>query len=202
VPAPAAETMEPKAGNITELLEQWSQGDELALEKLMPVVYGELHRLARRYISDERPGHTLQTTALVNEAYLRLVDSTHPNWEGRTHFFAVCAQIMRRILVDWARSRQAEKRGKDAPKLELDDALLAAARPGTDLVAVDDALRALADIDLRKSQVVELRFFGGLSVKETADVLKVSVETVQRDWRLARSWLRRELTRGQQPYAR
>jgi RNA polymerase sigma factor (TIGR02999 family) len=187
--------MEPKAGNITELLEQWSQGDELALEKLMPVVYGELHRLARRYISDERPGHTLQTTALVNEAYLRLVDSTHPNWEGRTHFFAVCAQIMRRILVDWARSRQAEKRGKDAPKLELDDALLAAAQPGTDLVAVDDALRALADIDLRKSQVVELRFFGGLSAKETAEVLKVSEETALRDWKLAKSWLRRELTK-------
>jgi RNA polymerase sigma-70 factor, ECF subfamily len=192
--------MEPKAGNITLLLDEWSRGDEQAIEKLMPVVYEELHRLARRYISDERPGHTLQTTALVNEAYLRLVDSPHPNWEGRTHFFAVCAQIMRRILVDWARSRLAEKRGKDAPKLELDDALVAATQPGTDLVAVDDALRALADIDSRKSQVVELRFFGGLSVKETADVLKVSVETVQRDWRLARSWLRRELSRGQ-PHA-
>jgi len=189
--------MEPKAGNITRLLAQWSKGDEQALEKLMPLVYGELHRLARRYISDERPGHTLQTTDLVNEAYLRLVDSAHPNWEGRTQFFAMCARIMRRILVDWARSRQAEKRGKDAPKLELDDALMAAAQPGTDLVAVDDALRALSDIDSRKSQVVELRFFGGLTVKETADVLKVSVETVQRDWRLARSWLRRELTRGQ-----
>jgi len=189
--------MEPKAGNITRLLAQWSKGDEQALEKLMPLVYGELHRLARRYISDERPGHTLQTTDLVNEAYLRLVDSAHPNWEGRTQFFAMCARIMRRILVDWARSRQAEKRGKDAPKLELDDALMAAAQPGTDLVAVDDALRALSDIDSRKSQVVELRFFGGLTVKETAEVLKVSVETVQRDWRLARSWLRRELTRGQ-----
>ncbi|HUA19212.1 MAG TPA: sigma-70 family RNA polymerase sigma factor [Bryobacteraceae bacterium] len=188
--------MEPKAGNITQLLEQWSRGDEQALEKLMPLVYSELHGLARRYLSGERPGHTLQTTALVNEAYLRLVEFAHPNWEGRTHFFAVCAQMMRRILVDWARSRQAEKRGKDVPKLELGDALMAAAQPGTDLVAVDDALRALADIDSRKSQVVELRFFGGLSVKETADVLRVSVETVHRDWRLARSWLRRELTRG------
>ncbi len=186
-----------KAGQITRLLESWSQGDQQAIEKLVPLVYDDLHRLARRYISDERPGHTLQTTALVNEAYLRLVGSTQANWEGRTHFFAACAQIMRRILVDWARSRQAQKRGGDTPKLELDDALAAAAKAGTDLVAVDDALRALADIDSRKSQVVELRFFGGLSVKETAEVLKVSVETVNRDWRLARSWLRRELSRGE-----
>jgi len=196
MPVAAFETMEPEPDSVTELLVEWSQGNERALERLMPLVYGELHRLAQRYISDERPGHTLQTTALVNEAYVRLVEFAHPNWEGRTHFFAVCAQIMRRILVDWARSRQSEKRGKDAPKLELDDALMAVAQPGTDLVAVDDALRALANIDSRKSQVVELRFFGGLSVKETADVLKVSVETVHRDWRLARSWLRRELTRG------
>ena len=185
------------AGEITQLLELWSQGDPQAIEKLTPLVYDELRRLARRYMSDERPGHTLQTTALVNEAYLRLVGSPRPNWEGRTQFFALCAQIMRRILVDWARARQAQKRGSDAPKLDLDDALEAAAQPGTDLVAVDDALRALAGIDARKSQVVELRFFGGLSVQETADVLKVSVETVKRDWRLARGWLRRELTRGQ-----
>ena len=128
------------------------------------------------------------------------MNSPHPNWEGRTQFFALCAQIMRHILVDWARSRQSQKRGSDRPMLDLDDALEAAAQPGNDLVALDDALVALAGIDARKSQVVELRFFGGLSVQETADVLKVSVETVKRDWRLARGWLRRELTRGQ-PYA-
>jgi RNA polymerase sigma-70 factor (ECF subfamily) len=187
--------MERKPGHITRLLELWNQGDPQAIEELMPIVYDELHRLARRYISDERPGHTLQTTALVNEAYLRLVDAA-PSWEGRTHFFGVCAQLMRRILVDWARSRQAQKRGNDAPKLELDDALVAAAQPGTDLVAIDDALNALAHIDPRKSRVVELRFFGGLSVKETAEVLHISSETVLRDWKLAKSWLRRELRGG------
>ena len=162
----------------------------------MPLVYDELHRLARRYMSDERPDHTLQTTALVNEAYLRLVDSSHATWEGRTHFFGVCAQVMRRILVDWARSRQALKRGGDVRVLDFDEALAATKQPGTDLVALDDALSALTAIDPRKGQVVELRFFGGLSVKETADVLKISPETVQRDWKLAKSWLRRELSRG------
>jgi len=192
--------MERKAGHITQLLELWSQGDHQAVEKLVPLVYDELHRLASRYISDERPGHTLQTTALVNEAYLRLVDSAHVTWEGRAHFFGVCAQVMRHILVDWARSHQAQKRGSDAQRMELDDALVAAAQPGTDLVAVDDALKALADIDPRKSRVVELRFFGGMSVKETAEVLKVSSETVHRDWKLAKSWLRREL-RGGRPHA-
>src|SRR5580698_2860914 len=185
--------MERKAGQITQLLELWNQGDRDAMEKLVPLVYGELHRLARRYIAAERPGHTLQATALVNEAYLKLVDSENMTWEGRAHFFGVCAHVMRRILVDWARSRQAQKRGSDARKLELDDALVAAAQPGTDLVAVDDALKALADIDPRKSRIVELRFFGGMSVKETAEVLKISNETVHRDWRLAKSWLRREL---------
>jgi len=190
--------MERKAAQITELLELWNQGDRDAMEKLVPLVYGELHRLARRYIAAERPGHTLQATALVNEAYLKLVDSEHMSWEGRAHFFGVCAHVMRRILVDWARSRQAQKRGSDARKLELDDALVAAVQPGTDLVAVDDALKALADIDPRKSQIVELRFFGGMSVKETAEVLKISNETVHRDWKLAKSWLRREL-RGERP---
>jgi RNA polymerase sigma factor (TIGR02999 family) len=190
--------MERKAGQITELLELWNQGDRDAMEKLVPLVYGELHRLARRYIAAERPGHTLQATALVNEAYLKLVDSEHMSWEGRAHFFGVCAHVMRRILVDWARSRQAQKRGSDARKLELDDALVAAVQPGTDLVAVDDALKALADIDPRKSRIVELRFFGGMSVKETAEVLKISNETVHRDWKLAKSWLRREL-RGDRP---
>jgi RNA polymerase sigma factor (TIGR02999 family) len=145
-------------------------------------------------MADERPGHTLQTTALVNEAYLRLVYSQHSNWEGRTHFFGVCAQVMRRILVDWARSRQALKRGGDVPALDLDEALAAAKQPGTDLVAMDDALQALTAVDPRKGRVVELRFFGGLSVKETAEILKMSPETVQRDWKFAKSWLRRELS--------
>jgi len=184
------------ANGVTELLELWSQGDQLALEQLVPLVYGELHRLAQRYMADERPGHTLQATALVNEAYVRLAGSAHTNWESRTQFFGVCAQVMRRILVDWARARQAGKRGGNIAILELEDALAATAQPGNDLVAIDDALKALAEIDPRKSRVIELRFFGGLSVEETAAVLKVSVETVHRDWRLARSWLRRELGGG------
>jgi RNA polymerase sigma factor (TIGR02999 family) len=188
--------MRPQANQITQLLQSWNQGDQSAIEKLAPLVYDELHRLAQRYMSDERPGHTLQTTALVNEAYLRLVDSAHADWESRTHFFAVCAQVMRRILVDWARSRQALKRGGDVSVLDLDEALATAKQSGTDLVALDDALNALAAVDPRKAQVVELRFFGGLSVKEIADILKVSPETVQRDWKLAKSWLRRELSRG------
>jgi RNA polymerase sigma-70 factor (ECF subfamily) len=187
--------MEPPAHQLTQLLHQWSEGDQGALEKLMPVVYDELRRLARRYMTDERPGHTLQTTALVNEAYLRLVDSARFNWEGRAHFFGVCAGMMRRILVDWARARQAQKRGGDVRRLELQEALAVGVRPGTDLVALDDALQALAAVDGRKSQIVELRFFGGLSVNEVAEVLKVSPETVMRDWKLAKSWLRRELGR-------
>ena len=186
--------MQSPSKQITQLLQSWSQGDQGAIEKLAPLVYGELHRLAQRYMSDERPGHTLQTTALVNEAYLRLVDSAHANWESRAHFFGVCAQVMRRILVDWARSRQALKRGGNVSALDLDEALAAAKQPSTDLVAVDDALKALAAVDPRKGQVVEMRFFGGLTVKETAEVLKVSPETVQRDWSLAKSWLRRELS--------
>lgn len=185
--------MEPPGQQLTELLHSWSQGDEGALEKIMPLVYDDLHRLARRYMADERPGHTLQTTALVHEAYLRLVDSSQTSWDSRAHFFAVCARLMRRILVDWSRSHQAQKRGNAVPPLELNDALATVGKPGTDLVAIDDALKALAMVDERKSQVVELRFFGGLSVNETAEVLKVSQETVHRDWRLARSWLRREM---------
>jgi RNA polymerase sigma factor (TIGR02999 family) len=188
--------MESPAIQITELLRSWSQGDEGAIERLMPMVYDELHRMARRYMSSEKPGHTLQATALVNEAYLRLVDASQANWQNRTHFFAVSAQVMRRILVDWARSRQAAKRGSDMPVLELNEALAVPMQTGSDLVAVDDALKALALVDARKSQVVELRFFGGLNVEETAAVLKVSQDTVHRDWRLAKSWLRRELARG------
>jgi RNA polymerase sigma factor (TIGR02999 family) len=183
-----------RGDHITQLLRSWSQGDQAAMEELMPLVFDELHRVARRYMSAERPGHTLQTTALVNETYLRLVNSDGLNWEGRTHFFGVCAQMMRRILVDWTRSRQALKRGGEARALDLDsDALAAANQPGMDLVALDDALNALSAIDARKGRVVELRFFGGLSVKETAEVLDISAETVQRDWKMAKSWLRREL---------
>jgi RNA polymerase sigma factor (TIGR02999 family) len=186
------------AHEITQLLKAWSEGEQGALDKLIPVVYDELHRMAQRYMAHETSGHTLQTTALVNEAYLRLVDSTHASWQNRAQFFAVCAHAMRRILVDWARSRQAMKRGGEMRPLELDEALAAAETPGKDLVALDEALKALAAVDPRKSQVVELRFFGGLSVDETAEVLKVSSETVLRDWRLAKSWLRCELS-GEKP---
>ena len=185
--------MEPSSVQITLLLQSWSDGDENAVDRLMPMVYDELHRMARRYMSGEKPGHTLQATALVNEAYIRLVGAPHANWQSRTHFFAVSAQVMRRILVDWARTRQAAKRGSDRPALTFDEALEVPMRSGSDLVAVDDALTALALVDKRKSEVVELRFFGGLSIEEAAEVLKVSQETVNRDWRLAKSWLRREL---------
>jgi len=187
--------MERSAHEVTQLLRAWSEGEPGALEQLMPLVYQELYRLARRYMAKERTGHTLSPTALVNEAYLRLVDSAQVSWQNRAHFLAVSAQLMRRILVDWARSRQARKRGADLRLPEFQEALAAAAGPGADLVAVDDALKALAAVDPRKSHVVELRFFGGLSAKETGEVLKVSPETVLRDWKLARSWLRRELTR-------
>ena len=186
------------AHEVTLLLRAWSEGEQGALEKLVPLVYDELHRLAERYMADERRGHTLQTPALVNEAYLRLVDSTQANWQNRAQFFAVCAQIMRRILVDWARTRQALKRGGDVRPLELEEARVVAEGRVPDLAALDDALTALAAVDPRKSQVVELRFFGGLGVEETAEVLKVSVETVTRDWRLAKRWLRRELSKGKQ----
>ena len=179
---------------VTQLLQAWSEGDQGALDQLMPVVYEELHRLARGYMADERPGHTLQATALVNEAYLRLAHSEHGGWQGRAHFFAVSARVMRRILVDWARSRRAQKRGSDVPALELQENLaILPGKSGNDLIAIDDALQTLAAFDLRKGQVVELRFFGGLSVKETAEVLTVSEETVRRDWNMAKSWLRREL---------
>ncbi|HTD43001.1 MAG TPA: sigma-70 family RNA polymerase sigma factor [Bryobacteraceae bacterium] len=180
---------------MTQLLRAWSGGEESALDKLVPLVYSELHRLARRHMARERPGQTLQVTALVNEAYLKLVDAPQASWQDRAHFFAVCAKMMRRILVDRARARQARKRGMGTPALELDEALVVAQGRGADLVALDDALNGLAALDPRKGQVVELRFFGGLSVEETAEVLKVSKETVLRDWKLAKSWLRRELSR-------
>ncbi|MGH9351583.1 MAG: sigma-70 family RNA polymerase sigma factor [Terriglobia bacterium] len=181
------------AHEVTQLLQAWSEGDERALDKLMPLVYNELHRLAQRYMAGERAGHTLQTTALVNEAYLRLVDVQQVSWQNRAHFLGVSAQLMRRILVDFARARHSLKRGGEAPPVALDEALVVSPERGTDLVALDDALNALAAIDLRRSRVVELRFFGGLSVKETAEVLKVSAETVMHDWKLAKVWLLREL---------
>jgi RNA polymerase sigma factor (TIGR02999 family) len=187
--------MESSGSQLTRLLRAWSEGDQGALEQLMPMVYEELHRLAQRYMADERPGHTLQATALVNEAYLRLVNSGQGGWQDRAHFFAVSARVMRRILVDWARGRRAQKRGSDVPALELqENVAIVAGSSGNDLIAIDEALKTLAALDSRMSHVVELRFFGGLSVKETAAVLTVSEETVRRDWNMAKSWLRRELS--------
>ena len=179
---------------ITELLQAWRQGDERALEKLTPQVYRELHRAAKRCMARERDGHTLQTTALINELYLRLSDLKLIDWQNRAHFIALCARQMRRILTDEARARQSHKRGGGAQPVSLDVALLVAPEASADLVAVDDALHRLAEVDERKSQVVEMRFFGGLSVEETAEVLKVSPETVARDWRLAKAWLLREIS--------
>jgi len=179
---------------VTRLLLAWNQGDESALEKLVPQVYQELRRLAKRQMRGEHPDHTLQTTALINEAYLRLVDLRNIQWQNRAHFFALCARLMRRILVDFARSRHYAKRGGGAHPVSLDRSLVVSPAHSTDLVAVDDALKALTKVDARKAQVVELRFFGGLTVEETAEVLKVSPETVQRDWKLAKAWLLRELT--------
>jgi len=179
---------------ITQLLKAWTAGDEQALEKLAPVVYQELHRVARRYMAGQKPGHPLQTTDLVNEAYLRLVNCSQMNWQHRAHVFAMSAQLMRRILIDIARSRGYQKRGGGVGSLSLDEAPTVSIEPDKNLVALDDALKELAAVDSRKSKVVELRFFGGLSIKETSEVLKVSVETVVRDWRLAKIWLLRELS--------
>jgi RNA polymerase sigma factor (TIGR02999 family) len=181
---------------ITHLLRAWSEGQQGAPERLMPLVYEELRRLARSYMVRERPDHTLQTTALVNEAYLRLVDVSAVSFQDRAHFFGMCALLMRRILVDSARSRATFKRGGDWRPVQLEDALVVSPESEIDLVGLDDALKALEAVDPRKSRVVELRFFGGLSVEESAAVLKVSVETVMRDWKLAKSWLRRELGGG------
>src|ERR1700758_746333 len=184
----------PLGHEITELLQAWRQGDEHALDKLTPQVYRELHRAAKRCMKGERDGHTLQTTGLINELFLRLTDLKRVDWRSRAHFFALCARQMRRILTDQARARQSHKRGAGAKAISLDEALVISPEPSADLVAVDDALNRLAKVDDRKSQVVTMRFFGGLSVEETAEVLKVSPETVARDWRLAKAWLRRELS--------
>jgi len=181
---------------VTRLLLAWSQGEQAALEKLAPLVYAELRRIAHRYMNRERRGHTLQTTELVNEAYLRLIDASQVRWQDRAHFFAISAQLMRRILVDFARSRNYLKRGGGAKRTTFDEALVVTIQRGKDLVALDDALEALALKDARKSRVVELRFFGGLSVEETAEVLRVSPDTVHRDWRLAKAWLAREMEKA------
>ena len=185
----------PSTQQVTELLQAWGQGQDAALDELLPVVEQELRRLARRYMFGERPGHTLQTTALVNEAYLRLVNSRQVNWQNRAHFFAISAQLMRRILVDSARARRSPQRGGGIPKVTLDEALIGPQQKGQDLIALDDALKALAGVDPRKGRVVELRFFGDLSVEETAEVLKVHPNTVLRDWRLAKMWLKREMSK-------
>lgn len=178
---------------VTKLLLAWSEGQDTALEKLVPLVYQELRRMARRYMYGERVGHTLQTTALVNEAYLRLIDSRKVRWQNRAHFFAISAQLMRRILVDFARSRRYQKRGGGMGNLTLNEELIMAPQQGHQLLMLDDALSTLAKTDARKARVVELRFFGGLSVEESAEVLKVSPDTVLRDWRLAKAWLAREM---------
>ena len=185
----------PSGHQVTQLLRAWSEGEAAALDKIMPLVYRKLHTMARRYMAHEHPGHTLQATALVHEAYVRLVDTAQVSFENRAHFFGLCAQVMRRILVDWARSRHAQKRGGDVAPLELDEALVVGEERGRDLVALDDALTALSAQDERKGKVVELRFFGGLSVEDTATALKISPETVMRDWKFAKSWLRRELNK-------
>lgn len=183
----------PSPQQMTQLLQAWGQGEDAALEKLIPVVHQELRRLARRYMFRERAGHTLQATALVNEAYVKLLGCQNMDWQNRAHFFAISAQVMRRILVDSARARGYQKRGGGIPKVTLDECLIGPKEKGKDLVALDDALQALARFDFRKSRVVELRFFGGLSAEETAEVLKVSPDTVLRDWRLAKAWLAREM---------
>jgi len=186
-----------RSHEVTGLLRAWSAGDEEALRKLTPLVYRELHRAARHYMAGERPSHTLQATGLINEVYLRLIDVGRMDWQNRAHFFAVCAQLMRRILTDFARSRRYQKRGGGVAHMPLDEALVVGSQPDRELVELDDALKRLMLVDERKSRVVELRFFGGLDVKETAEVLKVSPETVMRDWKLAKVWLVRELSGGE-----
>jgi len=184
----------PSGDDITQLLRAWGDGNQAALDRLTPLVYAQLRQAAHRYMARERRGHTLQTTALVNEVYLRLAKAREMRWQDRVHFFALSAQMMRRILTDHARARQYAKRGGGAQVVSLDEAPEVSPKPRADLVALDDALQRLAAVDERKSRVVELRYFGGLSVEETGEVLKVSPETVMRDWKLAKAWLLRELS--------
>src|SRR5579863_9542476 len=184
----------PAKPEVTQLLKAWGDGDDAALAQLTPLVYDELHRMAKRCMAREQPGHTLQTSALVNEAYLRLIDIQQVSWQNRAHFFAISARMMRRILTDLARARRYLKRGGEAIHVSWDEALVVSGEPDVDIVAIDGALSRLAEEDPRKSQVVELRFFGGLSVEETAEVLKVSQQTVMRDWKFAKAWLMRALS--------
>ena len=179
----------PPQQQVTELLCDWRSGDHTALEKLIPLIQPELQRLAHHYMRRERAGHTLQTTALVDDAYLHLADNSHPEWQNRAHFFAVAAQLMRRIMVDHARRRQALKRGGGALMIELDESTMASESRGTELLALDEALEKLATFDRRKAEVVEMRYFGGLTMEEIAEVLKIHVNTVMRDWTAARAWL-------------
>jgi len=182
--------------NITELLIAWGDGDQSALERLMPLVEKELHRIAGRYMRRENPAHTLQTTALVNEAYIQLVDQRETRWQSRAHFFGIAAGIMRRILMNYARDRRRDKRGGGAERVSLSEVAIMSEEKSEELIALDEALRKLESMDERKSRVVELRYFGGLSVEETAALLKVSPVTVARDWKLARAWLRRAIEQG------
>jgi RNA polymerase sigma factor (TIGR02999 family) len=191
----------PSSHEVTQLLMAWSEGDQAALEQLTPLIYIELHRLAEGYMQRERPGHLLQTTALVNEAYLRLINWKNVCWQNRAHFFGVAAQMMRRILVDFARARHQDKRGGELRQVSFDEAAAVTVEQTAELIALDEALDQLAAIDPRRSRMVELRFFGGLSEEETAEALKVSPRTVRREWSLARAWLRRELRKGGQDEA-
>ena len=187
-------TQPPRQHEITELLAEWREGNQSALDELYPLVYNELHRLARRYMSRERKGHTLQTTALINEAYVRLVDQKNVQWANRSHFFAISAQIMRRILIDHARRHAYAKRGGGAQQVSLEEAANVGPDQGRELMLLDEALKSLAEMDPRRSQVVELRYFGGLNNEEIAGVLHVSENTVTRDWNMARAWLYQQLS--------
>jgi RNA polymerase sigma-70 factor (ECF subfamily) len=184
------------SSEITQLLLAWRRGDQLALDQLTEIVYHELHRMAQRYMAREKDGHTLQTTALIGEVYVRLIRASKVDWQDRAHFFAVCAQLMRRILTDFARSQGYQKRGANAVHVPLDEAMVVSAEPAIDLVALEQALTRLGETDMRKCKVVELRFFGGLTIEQTAEVLHISSETVTRDWSVARAWLLRELDGG------
>ncbi len=188
--------MAPSPSDVTQLLLKWSDGDREALDQLMPLVYTELRRLADRYLRRERPGHTLQATALVHEAYVQLVDQRNVRWQNRAHFFGVAANLMRQILVQYARSHHAAKRGGSGYKLSLDEAAGVSKEPDVDLVALDDALNTLAAIDPQQSRIVELRFFGGLTIEETAQVLGISPATVKREWTVAKAWLHSEISKG------
>ena len=188
--------MKPSPNEVTRLLLDWSNGDRAALDELVPLVYDELRRLAHHYMRQERAEHTLQTTALVNEAYVRLIDQNSVHWQGKAHFFAIAAQMMRRILVDYARSRRYAKRGAEAHQVSFDESAIVSPQKGAELVAVDEALNDLAEHDVRKSKIVELRFFGGLNIEETAEVLGISPTTVQREWRSAKAWLYQAINQG------